>query len=111
MEKKKEEWAGQTRKKGLGKEESEQGGIKVSYRDGLKGIDQQEDEASFQNAEDDGEQALEGESFQVESFLQKLRNKKNERSGEGVKAEGVSGKKVQKISHEECQDPAEDRRE
>ena len=111
MEKEKEERADQTGKKGLGKEESEQGGVKVSHRDGFKGIDKQEDEPSFQNAENEGEQALEGESFQVESFLQKLRNKKNERSGEGVKAEGVSGKQVHEISHEKCQDPAEGRRE
>ena len=72
MKKEKEEWGGKTGKEGLGKEESEQQRIKGSKGDGLEGVHQHDDENPFKYAKDEREKELEGKSFQIESFLEKL---------------------------------------
>ena len=95
----------------MGKEVSEQGEIKVFEGDGFKAMDQNEQEPSFEKAEDESKKKLEGKPFEVESFLEELCRKKGKRSGEGVKAQGIAGKQVHEISHKESQDPAEERRE
>jgi hypothetical protein len=111
LEKGEEKEGSQTRTERLGKEVSEQGEIKVFEGDGYKAMDQNEQETSFEEAEDEGKKKLEGKSFEVESFLEELRRKKGKRSGEGVKTQGISGKQVHEISHKESQNPAEERRE
>ena len=68
-------------------------GIEDPYKD--------EDKKTFDQTKDGGEKELGWETFQIESSPEKLRHIEDERSGEGVETETISGEEVHEKPHEE----------
>jgi hypothetical protein len=104
IEKEEKHRGDETRGNALREEGDQQRKVKIGKRGRVEDGQQDDDEEALQEGGEKDKENLEWEALQIETAPEVFHTIEEKGSGEGVKADGVSGKEIHQVSQNEYQD-------